>query len=629
MMETMRNAAKSWVAKLLIGLLVISFGVWGIADIFRFSQGTDLATVGSIKVSVDQYNQAYRRFLDNLQNQTGAAISPDDARRLGIDRSVLNQLIGRAVIDDRASQLGLAVSDEQIVGETHENPDFRDAAGKFDPRLFATYLSTRGMNEAIYLGLQKQQNLRRAISDAADADVTPARTLVELQYKHDNEQRDARYFVVKATEEEVAQPTDADIKAEYDKNIALYTAPEYRSIALVKADPEDVIGRVSVSEQDLKDAYEKHKATYFTPERRTVLQLTFPSLDEAQKAKERIAGGTDFLALAKEMGFKESDITFADKVKTDFFDKTIAEAAFSTPEGSVSDPIKGGLATVLLKVVKVSPEHQGTFDEVRGDLEKRLKLERAKDEIDSIYNAVEDARAGQQSFEDIAKKNNLPFQVVGPVDAQGMGKDGKAIDFPHKAEVLKAAFASDVGVDNSPISIEDGYTWYDVREVIPSAPKPLDAVKDEAKAHILADRVRALALEKAGKLAERAASGSSLDSLAVESGASIETVQGLKRDSTSGAFDAAAVSALFSVKPDGFATASEADGKGAKVIQSQPVLLPPFDPASADAKKIATDLGLRTADDLAAAYLIAMQKAANVTINEALWRQVAGEALPQ
>ena len=51
MMDAMRNAGKTWVAKLLLGLLAMSFGVWGIADVFRgFGQGP-LASVGEQEIS--------------------------------------------------------------------------------------------------------------------------------------------------------------------------------------------------------------------------------------------------------------------------------------------------------------------------------------------------------------------------------------------------------------------------------------------------------------------------------------------------------------------------------------------------------------------------------------------------
>ena len=98
MMESMRNAAKSWVAKLLIGLLAVSFGVWGIADVFRNGGGTTLAHVGSAEISGQEFSQAFNQYLQNLTRQTGQGSTPEEARKLGVDRAVLNDLIQSAAV---------------------------------------------------------------------------------------------------------------------------------------------------------------------------------------------------------------------------------------------------------------------------------------------------------------------------------------------------------------------------------------------------------------------------------------------------------------------------------------------------------------------------------------------------
>ena len=130
----------------------------------------------------------------------------------------------------------------------------------------------------------------------------------------------------------------------------------------------------------------------------------------------------------------DADITFADKSKAEFLDKTIAEAAFKLKQDEVSDPVSGSLVTALLKATKITPEKQSTLDEVKADLTKRLQTERALDEIQSIYDAVEDARAAQTKFEDIAKAQGIPFILVPAVSAAGLDPAGKEVDVPAKQE---------------------------------------------------------------------------------------------------------------------------------------------------------------------------------------------------
>jgi peptidyl-prolyl cis-trans isomerase D len=626
MMDSMRNAAKSWVAKLLIGLLAVSFGVWGIADVFRGYSTSALATVGKSEISAQDFSEAFNRYLQNLSRQTGQGITPEDARKLGIDRAVLNNLIQSAAIDNEATKLKLAVPDSLLAQEVMENPAFRNASGQFDAEQFKQLLASNGMNEAMFFASERRSRLREAVTGTADGNLPVSNALVEAQYRHRNEQRDARYFVIKTADSEAAQPTDDEIKKEYESNAHAYTAPEYRSIAIMKLEPPDIVSKVELSDQDIAAGYDKYKLDYFTPEKRTILQISFPTLDDAKAAKAKLDSGTDFVALAKERGVSEQDMTFIDQAKSDFLDPAIADAAFALAEGAVSEPVKGALATVLLKTTKVAPEHQSTLDEVKPQIADRLKLERAREEIQSTYEAVEDARAAQTKFEEIASKAGIPFQMIAATDAQGRDRDGKPVAMPHQNELLKAAFSSDVGVENDAISLDDGYVWYEVREVIPSAVKPFDSVKDQARDQVIANKVRSLSEEKAKKVVEQLKTGATFEDVARESGAEIKTVQGLKRNESDVTFDSAAVQAIFSVPENGFAYAVEPDGKAAKIMQSQAVLLQAFDPASPDAKSIADTLRSASAADVLNSYLATMQAEAGVTINEGLWRQIAGQA---
>ena len=110
--------------------------------------------------------------------------------------------------------------------------------------------------------------------------------------------------------------TDEELKKQYDATPAAYTAPEYRGVAVMKVEPADMAPKIAISAEELTKGYEKYKLDYFTPEKRTILQVSFPTIDDAKKAKERIAAGEDFLAIAKERGATDADVPFADKIKS-------------------------------------------------------------------------------------------------------------------------------------------------------------------------------------------------------------------------------------------------------------------------------------------------------------------------
>ena len=150
------------------------------------------------------------------------------------------------------------------------------------------------------------------------------------------------------------QPTDAEIKAEYEANPAAYTAPEYRSIAVMKVEPSrSSPPRSNCADADDRSWLRQIQGRLFhagdsAPSCRSRFRRSMrPRRPRTRSRRERISS-----PLPRNADLPRADVTFADKTKADFFDPAIAEAAFSLAEGAVSEPIKGALATVLLKADK-------------------------------------------------------------------------------------------------------------------------------------------------------------------------------------------------------------------------------------------------------------------------------------
>ena len=631
MLETMRNAAKGWVAKVLMALLVLSFSVWGIKDVSSsFSDNVlgwfgwgpkDLVKVAGKTILATEYTTTLQRQLKLLSQQSGQNVTIDEAHKLGLDKQVLDSLIANVAIDAQREKLNLAVSDNSIAESLRGNRAFQDSAGKFDASLLQRFLNQNGMTEAGLVARERVGQLHSAVTSVAATELKLPKTFDLALAQFGGQSRDAKYFIVTATEADVTPPTEDELKKAYSAAPSVYTAPEYRSIAVMKVDPADIAAKISLTPEEITAGYDKFKADYFTTEHRDILQLVFKTLDDAKKAKARIAGGEDIMKIATERGDKEADILLKDQTKGDFLDGKIADAAFALKEGTVSDPVEGSLAIALLKAVKVVPEKQPTLDEVKPELIKRLQLDKARDEIQTTYNDVEDARGKQQKFEEIAKAVGLPLLIVPAVSVAGLDQTNKDVVIPSKPEVLKAANASDVGLDNDALTIGDGFIWYEVRQVIPSTLKPFDSVKDEVKKNFIAEKMRGAAGEKAKKLVEQLIAGANFESLAAEAKATVSTAAAIKRNEASADFDGPAVTALFAAPDQGFAWTLEGDGKSARVMQVTKDTIPSMMATSDTIKKLQTDSAVSFAQDIGLSYVQALRANANVTINEPLWRQ--------
>ncbi len=514
MLEYFRNAAKSWVAKVLLGLLVLSFAIFGISDTVTGLFVKDLATVGSQTVTGADYTRAVSRTMQQYSQQSGTNLTFEEMRKLGLDLQVRDSLIAGAAIDEQAKDLGLSVSADYIVQQTASNPAFQ-SGGKFERGQFQRVLEANGLNEETYI-LSEQRNLiRKSLVSSSDTQFVP-KTLLDAMYTFQNETRDARYFTVSANEADVRSPSDDEVKKRYEAFPGIYTAPEYRSAVVMSVFPSDIAAKFEASDAELKDAFEEFGAEFSVPEKRTYLQVSFASLEEANKAVARVNGGDDLAKIAADLGFKSTDVTFENKAKSDIFDAKIGDVVFSATPNAVVGPVVGELTTALIKVSNVTSAKTPTLEELRPEMLKRVQMQKALDDIQSVYDTVEEARSNQKPFEDIARQLGIPLTVIPAVSAAGLDKLDKPVTVAGGEETLRNLYASDVGLEADALNLNDGFVWYEIREVIPSAVRPLDQVKETVVQDWKAGQLRDIVTAKAKTLIEKANSGTPFESLAAE-----------------------------------------------------------------------------------------------------------------
>src|SRR5947209_5201323 len=287
MLRGMRKASSNWLGKtimaVVMGVLIISFGVWGIADIFKgFGQST-LATVGHTEISINEFRQLYTDKLQQIGRQFGRPLTPDQARAFGVDRQVLQQTIAEAALDENARRLGLGQSNEETMRLIVSDPNFQGINGKFDPQRFQMMIRQFGFGEQRYIAEQRLVSLRRQIAGSLAAGLEPPKTLIEALSRYQNEQRSIEYVKLDAAQAGTIDPPSPETLAGYfDDHKAQFRAPEYRKMAFVMVTPEEIGKWTDVSDEDAKKVFEQRRERLGTPEQREVRQIVFPNVEEAQ-----------------------------------------------------------------------------------------------------------------------------------------------------------------------------------------------------------------------------------------------------------------------------------------------------------------------------------------------------------
>jgi peptidyl-prolyl cis-trans isomerase D len=241
----MRKASSNWLGKtimsLMFGVLIISFAVWGIADIFKGYGQSSLATIGSTEISTEQFRNLYTDRLQQIGRQFGRPLTSEQARQFGLDRQVLQQVIAESTLDETARRMGLGLSDADIAQAISNDPNFKGLNGKFDHERFLQTIRQFGYTEARYIAEQRRVSLRRQLTGTVAAGFVPSKLQLEALVRFQNEQRSADFIRLTAAQAgTIDPPTPEALAAFFEERKPLFRAPEYRKIAILPLSPDDL-----------------------------------------------------------------------------------------------------------------------------------------------------------------------------------------------------------------------------------------------------------------------------------------------------------------------------------------------------------------------------------------------------
>ena len=623
MLTQMRALSQHFIGRaimaVVLGLIILSFAIWGIGDRFTNFNADQLAQIGSTKITVDQYRNAYQTELQQLQEKAKRGITNAEAKRMGVDRQVLSHLLTNAILDQEAVRLGLAVGDTQIARAILQDPIFRGADGKFDRSRFNALLADNNMNERIYVKDQRDLILRQDVSDAVVGDLDVPKDMAAAIHRYQSEVRDLEFFVLPPSAAgQAPTPTPTELQAFYDERPTAFTAPEYRKLVILSIVPVDLVKPEAIPAADVKKRYDEMKdARFVVPEKRTVQQLFFPDAAAAAAARAKLDHGTSFEQLVKDEKKTDADVNLGTVAKDQLAEPALADAAFALPDGGTSQPVTTKFGSVLLHVSKVLPRRQQAFEEVAPELRDELAIVRAKEKANRLRDAIEDQRTAGKTLSEAATSVGLKTRTIDAVDSKGFDKAHKPVEgLVDGTALLKAAFSSDIGADTEMLQgANGGDVWYEVAGIDAAHKLPLAEVKPRIEMLWRADETARRLAKEGDAIVAAIDAGKPLAAAAAEHG----NLQVMKAENVSrtGApeLPASVAAAAFEVRTSKAGSAGEPGG-GRIVFQVEAARVPPMKPGDADFDKLMTQVKSGVVDDVIAQYLSSAQHEIGVKLNQ-------------
>lgn len=491
MLQSIREHAQGWIAWIIVGLIIITFALFGIQQYAQGEKKTAVAEVNGKDITATDFLKLYHRQKSRLQQQFGDMydqVVKDDQLR----DQVLDALIESSVIEQWAKSHDMVITNAELSMVIQSAKVFQKN-GKFDQQTYENLLARNGLTVG---GFEQEQ--RDFLLETQSRQLTSASEmvpnslfnhLVDLQYQ----QRKMNVLKVDQTPlMKMAVISQDEMQDYYDKHKAKFVIPEQVSIDYVLLSEDELAKKVKVTDDALKAYYQDNKDQFTESEQRQASHILIridgktnaeQALKKIQDIRKQLVAGAKFSDLAKKYSQDPGSAKlggdlglFQQGMMVPAFDK----AVFSMKLNEISEPVKTNFGYHLIKLTKIEPKRTKSFAEVKADVEGMYRKKQAEkqyfdllDKLSSVAYEQPDTLEPAADVAGIDIKTSEPFSKAG-------GED----ELTQNPKVIKAAFSEDVMKGNNSSSIELSPTSsvvIRVHKMIPEKQQAFDEVKDEVE----------------------------------------------------------------------------------------------------------------------------------------------------
>ena len=618
MLEFLRSKASGVLGILLIGLLVIAFGLWGIADTFTGFSNSEIASVGSKKIDRQEFQLRYVQTTRDLSRRLGTTLSATDASNLGVTRQVLVNMLGGAALHEASDQMGLAFGDEAIAAAILKDPNFAGVNGEFDEPTFRAVLAQNGLDEKLFVEDQRRFHLTNQLTDASIDRALMPKLLMESLYQHFLERRVANYMILTLEQtDETGEPTDEELETFFNETRLRFAQAETRSGHALVVSPARFAELINIDRATLEEEYELSMSEFTVAEKRKVDQLVLADDTEAARVREQKANGVPFVEIVDGAGQSLENTDLGEIERGDMISADLAEIAFSMEKSEISDVIEGPLGYVVLRVRDIKPGATLSLDAVEDRLRQRIIYDRALEDMLAFTETVEDELAGGETLENIGQRFALDVIKIDNITNNGKTLDGRESALLARYDALTGLlFESSIGKDIPMQEMEDGsFIWLRLNDVTPSIVPPLKDVRDAVTAEWKVDERSKLLQAMAEHMVKVGNETGSFKSAAQGFKRKPLVSEPMTRQVSNDTFSSEAVARLFAVGKNKFAWASVGFGGEIIVMQAADIIEAELNDGAA--KDIIFDGEQRKYyNDLSNQFVLSLQQNFGTSVNQ-------------
>ncbi len=485
MLQNIRDNSQGWIAKTIIGVIIVLMALTGFDAIMNVaSNRNEAAEVNGEPIALGELSRAVDMQRRQLQQRFGGQFDASLLDEKLLRSSALDALIERKLLLQGAAQAGFGFSQPALDQLILLTPEFQQD-GKFSAERFDQVIRQMGYDRLQFRQLLEQEmligQLQAGLAGSGFVTEEEVRAFAALE----RQTRDFASLTLQADSAAVSI-SDEQLKAYYDEHASEFMTAEQVRIEYVELKKERFFDQVEVSAEELQAEYEKEIANLGEQRKAShILLETGDALnDEQARAKleelrQRILAGEDFAALAKEFSNDPGsaaaggDLGYAGQ---GVYDVAFEEALFALQVGQVSAPVKSEFGWHLIRLDDIQAAEVPSLDSLKPQLERELKTQKVEQRFVEVTKELEDAAFESADLQQPAQELGLEVREAAPFGREG----GEGI--AANRQVVQAAFSTEVlteGANSAALELDpDTVVVLRVKEHRKPEQQPLEQLAD-------------------------------------------------------------------------------------------------------------------------------------------------------
>ena len=541
MLQDIRKNSQGTVAKMIVGLIVVVFALFGVESIVGGLGGEpEVATVNGEEILQSDFLRAVEGKRRQILSQMGDEADPDLIDEGLLRSSVLEGMINEEILVQDSDEKALFVS-EMAVDNYIRNVEQFQLDGQFSNERMQSLLRNAGLTLQAYRDSLKSQFI---LGQARSG-------LIASAFVLDNEideiialDRQTRSFgmasIFKSDYLKSIAVSDDEVADYFELHKTEFKKPESVEVSFVELKRADLESQVEILEEDLQKLYETEKADFQGEEQRAASHILIKIDDETDDVKaletiseiqEKLKAGLEFAELAEAYSEDEGSAQNGGSLGLSAKGVYVAdfeEALFALSLDEVSAPIKTEFGYHLIRLDQIDANSIPAFDEMREMLVSRL----TKQKVDALYAQLTERLADiTYSSSDLAEVSDVLELPVGSL--AGVSANTEHPLFSNR-KIQKVLFSDELVFEkhNSElIEVADGHAVvFRVESYQEESLQSLNAVKEVIRNELKHSKSSSYAKSVGDTFIERVKGGESAADVSENMGLNWKEYEDVRRD---------------------------------------------------------------------------------------------------